>query len=123
MGTYTLGIVGESHYQDAIRRCRQGDRVVLKREPENPYDANAVAVLRESGECLGYLKREHAEWMAEVLDKGRQVQAKITLLTGGTRDKPSRGVVIDVDTTPGTTAQPAQKTGTGSFFRSLFGRG
>ncbi len=100
MGTYTLGIVGESHYQDAVRRCREGDRVLLKREPDNPHDANAVAVLRESGEQIGHLSRDHAEWVAEVMDKGRQVEAKITRITGGTRGKPNRGVVIDVDTTP-----------------------
>ena len=100
MGTYTLGIVGESHYQDAIRRCRQGDRVVLKREPENPYDENAVAVLRENGEQIGHLSRDHAEWVARVIDEGKKVEAKIKRILGGTRDKPTRGVVIDVDTTP-----------------------
>lgn len=100
MGTYTLNVVGESYRQDAIRRCREGHRVVLKREPENPHDANAVAVLRENGEQIGYLSRDNAEWVAEVMDKGKQVEAKIKRITGGTRDKPSRGVVIEVDTAP-----------------------
>jgi len=120
MGTYTLGIVGESHYQDAIRRCRQGDRVILKREPENPYDENAVAVLREDGETIGYLARDHAVWVAERMDEGRQVEAKIKLLTGGTRDKPTRGVIIDVDTTPLRTEKLQAETG--GFWKSLFGR-
>jgi len=121
MGTYTLGIVGESHYQDAIRRCRQGDRVILKREPENPHDENAVAVLRENGEQIGYLSRDHAEWVADVMDKGKEVKAKIALLTGGKRDKPTRGVVIDVDTTPLRTEKLQAETS--GFWKSLFGRG
>jgi single-stranded-DNA-specific exonuclease len=121
MGTYALGIVGESYRQDAIRHCRQGDRVILRREPENPHDANAVAVLREDGEQIGYLSRDHAVWVAERMDKGRQVEAKIKLLTGGTKDKPTRGVVIEVDTTPPKTEKPQAETG--GFWKGLFGRG
>jgi single-stranded-DNA-specific exonuclease len=104
MGTYTVHVVGESHYQDAVRRCRKGDRLVLKREPENPYDKNAVAVLRENGDLIGYLARDNAEWVARVMDGGKRVEAKVKRIIGGTRDKPSRGVVIDVDTTPGAQA-------------------
>jgi len=120
MGTYTLSIVGESHYQDAIRRCRQGGRVILKREPENPYDENAVAVLREDGEKIGYLTRDNAVWVAEIMDEARQVEAKIERITGGTKDKPTRGVVIDVDTTPLRTEKPQAEAG--GFWKSLFGR-
>ena len=121
MGTYTLSIVGESHYQGAIWHCRKGDRVILQREPENPHDENAVAVLREDGEQIGYLSRDNAEWVAERMDKGRQVEAKIKLLIGGTKDKPTRGVVIEVDTTPPKTEKPQAETG--GFWKGLFGRG
>ena len=121
MGTYTLSIMGESHYQDAIWHCRKGDRVILIREPKNPHDENAVAVFREDGEQIGYLPRDNAEWVARVIDGGKKVEAKIEWITGGTRDKPFRGVVIDVDTTPG--YQGTEKAETGGFWKSLFGRG
>jgi len=121
MGTYTLSIVGESHYQDAIRRCRQGDRVILKREPENPHDEKAVAVLREDGETIGYLSRDNAVWVARVMDEGKQVEAKIKRILGGTTDKPTPGVVIDVDTTPLKTEKPQAETK--GFWKGLFGRG
>jgi len=122
MGTYTLSIVGESHYQDAIRPCRQGDRVILKREPENPHDENAVAVFRENGEQIGYLSRDHAEWVARVIDEGKEVEAKIKRILGGTRDKPTRGVVIDVDTTPHSRQTEKLQAETTGFWKSLFGR-
>lgn len=123
MGTYTVHVVGESRYQDAVRRCRQGDRVILKREPENPYDENAVAVLRENGEQIGYLSRDHAEWVADVMDKGKEVKARISRITGGTRDKPTRGVVIDVDTTPHRGETEKVQAETRGFWKGLFGRG
>jgi single-stranded-DNA-specific exonuclease len=120
MGTYTLHVVGESHYEDAVKRCRPGDRLILKREPENPYDKNAVAVLGENGEQIGYLGRDNAEWVARLMDEGKSLEARVKWVTGGTRDKPSRGVVIDVDTTP---RCRAEKVETGGFWKSLFGRG
>ena len=39
----------------AIRECSVMEQLDLQHEPENPYDPNAVAVLRKSGEQLGYL--------------------------------------------------------------------
>lgn len=60
--------VGVSHYQEPLRRVsgaplegpvRHQVRVDLASEPENPHDANAVAV-RLDGELVGYLSREDA---------------------------------------------------------------
>jgi hypothetical protein len=50
-----VGVVGESHYQDALQRAmrsRPGEAkpvfmAALVREPQNAYDANAVAVVIE----------------------------------------------------------------------------
>lgn len=96
MTSYTCNLAGESHRQDVIRRCHEGERVILKREPDNEYDGNAVAVFRLNGDHIAYLSRENAEWVARVMDEGRQLDAKIKWITGGTRDKPSRGVLIDI---------------------------
>jgi hypothetical protein len=49
-------VVGISNYQQTAARCNVGDRVEIKREPENPYDENAYIIL-VGGECLGYLPR------------------------------------------------------------------
>jgi hypothetical protein len=99
MGVYTLNIVGESFRQKEIKLCREGEGLILKREPDNKYDRNAVAVLRENGGRIGYLSRDDAEWIGRIMDEGGRVDAKIKWITGGKRDKPSYGVVIYVNTT------------------------
>jgi hypothetical protein len=98
MGVYTLNIVGES-FKKEIKLCREGEGLILKREPDNKYDRNAVAVLRENGGPIGYLSRDDAEWIGRIMDEGGRVDAKIKRITGGERDKPSYGVVIYVNTT------------------------
>ena len=101
MGVYTLNIVGESYRQEEIKRCQEGELLVLKREPNNKYDPNAVAVLRENGKQIRYISRDDAVWVARIMVDGDEVTARIRMITGGTIDKPSYGVVIDINTTPG----------------------
>ena len=66
-------IVGESHYQDALRKIvrRRGAPPLhctadLVFEPANPHDANAVMV-RIEGLKVGYLTREDAVQYGEAL--------------------------------------------------------
>ena len=75
---FDLDVVGESNYKDAIEdaegmaeRDERGNRsvkVALQREPDNPYDINAVSVLSPLGEVMGYLSRADAEEYAPRLD-------------------------------------------------------
>jgi HIRAN domain len=82
-GAFDAEVKGESHYQDAIRACAAGAdlevtsddacscefSVRLIREPQNAYDANAVAVRSVADETLGYLPREVARECAQILDR------------------------------------------------------
>lgn len=43
--------------QESIMWMWLGERVWLKREPDNRFDRNASAVLRQSGGCIGYMDR------------------------------------------------------------------
>ena len=67
-GTYSVEIVGESHYQEAIeaicgRRTEESAdlivQAVLVHEDENPYDSQAIRVDIQ-GHTVGYLSRENA---------------------------------------------------------------
>jgi hypothetical protein len=82
-GAYAVDVAGESHYQEAIgecvaagpmeitsdSRCSCEFNVRLVREPDNQYDANAVAVRSSTGQTLGHLPRAAAGEFAPVLDR------------------------------------------------------
>jgi hypothetical protein len=94
-----LHIVGEASYAKQVRAAhrRYGDRdfeIVLRADPHNPYDSNAVAVLVDS-EIVGYLARATAvDWQPAILaaeSEGFVVKGTACIL-GGTSDKPNLGV-------------------------------
>lgn len=66
-----------SSRQAELGRCREGDPVLLRREPDNPADLMAVAVYTERDVRVGYLRRAHAEWIAPIIDAGTRVTASI----------------------------------------------
>jgi HIRAN domain len=86
--------------QEIIARCRVGDRLTLKPEPGNRFDPHAVAVLTAAGEQIGYLKRERAAELAEFFSLHEAIPAVITEVTGGTPEKPTRGVNIEAEIPP-----------------------
>ena len=52
-------------------RCVRADPVLLERERDNPYDANAIQVLLADGRPLGYVARDAARGLAGHLDDDR----------------------------------------------------
>jgi len=52
----------------STRRLRVADTVDLEREPENPFDANAIRVRLVDGAEVGYVAREAARELAAHLD-------------------------------------------------------
>jgi hypothetical protein len=91
--TYPVGIVGEASYQASIRRCSEGQRVHILHEPDNPHDPEALAVVTDAGETIGYIARDC--WLQDALhEEGRGCEASIKeIATSGAK---KLGVVIDV---------------------------
>lgn len=96
--------VGESYRQDALRYLRQyaspEGRIpaLLVREPNNQHDANAVAIVIY-GYQVGYLKRDDAADMADMLDELAEDGQFLVVpgcFQGGTTEKPSLGIVVEV---------------------------
>ncbi|MEO8626579.1 MAG: HIRAN domain-containing protein [Betaproteobacteria bacterium] len=56
-----------------------GDALTLVREPDNPYDTNAVSV-EWNGHKLGYMPRKENEAVARQIDRANRLQARITKL-------------------------------------------
>ena len=96
-------VVGESHYQDAIKAALDANgRTQLAqvvREPKNKHDRNAVAV-RLGGQTVGYLPRDEAVDFHGVLAQlGGTATARATV-TGGWDQWSSFGVVLHCDPEP-----------------------
>ncbi len=65
LGAFDAEIVGIRHYAGKIEldgtfRCR--------REPGNEYDKNAIKIINEEGEQIGYLDRQTAKVLAPYMD-------------------------------------------------------
>ena len=91
--------MGVSNYADAVEQCIAGQRVVLRRDPDNAYDKNAIEVL-VSGRRIGFISRDEAETLAPAMDMGDKVEAVIDQITGGTYSKPNIGILLKITLTP-----------------------
>ena len=77
-----------------LARCKPNLPLALVREPNNPESGWAIKVMTTDGYQLGYIPDDVAATLAADMDRGREVSAAITSLTGGTSDKPTRGANI-----------------------------
>ena len=82
------------HYdgREAWSELRVGAPLALAREPDNPYDANAVRV-EWQGRKLGYVPRRDNAAVARQLDRGTALEARIAAL----RQNRNRTVRIELD--------------------------
>jgi hypothetical protein len=82
------------HYdgQAAWPELRVGAPLALAREPDNPYDANAVRV-EWQGRKLGYVPRRDNAAVARHLDRGTALEARIAAL----RQNRNRTVRIELE--------------------------
>jgi hypothetical protein len=107
-GRYCFGIVGEASYQPALRRISGGRRargedvefeVLVHREPENPYDPNAVCVTVNGVGTVGYFRRDEAaraqRALANLEAEGQLLVCPAFLIGGEGRKY--LGVLLDLD--------------------------
>lgn len=76
-------------------QLRPGDVLDLRREPQNPYDGNAVAVDRR-GHHLGYLPARENASLATMLDNGLPLEARIDTLNADAPPWEMCGVVVEL---------------------------
>jgi hypothetical protein len=67
--------------QNILKRCHTGEKLNLIHYPV-PQDHNAVKVLRQNGEQIGWLNSILAAEIAPRLDRGSRVDAVISAITG-----------------------------------------
>lgn len=108
-GSFDVHIVGEGRRQPQIRRvARAAERnkrgyleftAILRREPHNRYDPNAIAVYGPDGRTqLGYISAEDAEFWADAVSsieaQGQVITCRAIIIG---ENKPNFGVVLDLD--------------------------
>lgn len=77
-------VAGVRHYfscngnncQDAVPLTR-GDEIILKREPDNVYDENAVQMFDVDGHLLGYIPRYFSEGVSQMLENNKKVTCHV----------------------------------------------
>lgn len=100
MGVYNIHLAGESfgNRQNHISGAWEGQKVFLVREPKNKFDKYAVLITLSDGRDLGYIGKDNSEWVAEIIDNERPIEAKIKGIIGGYEDKESLGIILEIYT-------------------------
>ena len=95
--TRVVGVSFEGR-QAVVAQLDVGEECLLIRDPHNPYDRNAVKIVRQNGQQFGFLDRDLAAMVAAKLDHyGRPVKAIVTSLTGGYYVDSNLGVIVQFD--------------------------
>ena len=62
--------------QQIISELTQGEQVIIRREPTNKFDTNAIMILSNNGQ-IGYIGKDYATILAPMMDAGTQFDAKV----------------------------------------------
>ena len=80
-GTLNTKVVGIQYYTGY---ATEGEFVIVRREPSNPYDSNAIRVENVQRDQIGHLPRQMAAKLASYIDRGKiLVEGSLTGRKGG----------------------------------------
>jgi hypothetical protein len=96
--TKVVGVTFEGRQGTIATINEMVDRLIAIREPENPYDENAIAVYVEkmNGErkSVGYINRGLAAQLAPEIDEGKELIIHDYFLTGAREQGISLGIIF-----------------------------
>ena len=74
-------VAGTTHLEDksVLERIGIGDRLSLRRE-DNKFDDNAIIIMTEGGQKLGYIPEKDNIIFARLMDAGKMLMAKISAI-------------------------------------------
>ncbi len=78
-GFFVIPIVGIQHAKGS-ESLKYGTWAKAAREPDNPYDANAIRVDTVNGLKIGYVPRQHAKTIKRVFDDLEGIQVECMIL-------------------------------------------
>jgi hypothetical protein len=88
-------LAGVSNYQPAIRKFLRYHPIKMIREPENPYDKNAIMVTG-NGNLMGYIPAKIAKDMAPMMDAGLIEKPKFVCATVSKKHT-NQGIIIKIE--------------------------
>lgn len=94
--------------QSVVTRLTEGTPLRLVREPDNPYDTNAIALMDPIGDQVGFFNRRLAAALASEVDAGVSYSVTVTEVTGGEEER-SRGVNVLVQRSDGASGESADE--------------
>ena len=74
-------VAGTTHQKDIEARTAEvqpGTILDFRREPENKYDGDAIMVLNQKGERIGFVPRKDNPILAKLMDAGKLLYGKVT---------------------------------------------
>lgn len=74
--TYVAGTTKIDRISETDKRLSMGDRLRLLREPDHMDDPQAILILTESGDKLGYVPRQDNVILARLMDAGNNSTLK-----------------------------------------------
>ena len=90
--TYVAGTSHVEGIEELEPHLQIGDRMAFFREPENPYDAQAIVIKTTDGVKIGYVPRQDNVIFARLMDAGKLLFGKIT-----EKEKKGKWVRISID--------------------------
>lgn len=81
--TYVAGTGYVPGVGDLVSSMNAGERLILRREPDNPHDRMAILVLTVSGTKVGYIPRRDNTVIARLMDAGKAIYAVVTAVGPG----------------------------------------
>jgi len=73
-----------SSRQNYISKMKLNDNIIIEKEPDNPYDSNAIKVLYGDGLQIGYLPMNKSELITSYINMGYKVSVSLVSINGGT---------------------------------------
>ncbi len=97
--TRVVGVTYEGR-QDVLKEINEMvDHLIARREPDNPYDPNAIAiyVIKHNGteRSIGYINRGLAQQLSPHIDAGKDLIIHDYFLTGSASDGMNMGVIFE----------------------------
>ena len=90
-------VAGFRHYkgEEIWKKLEPGRSLDLKREPGNQFDYDAVEIYHEK-EKIGYIPRSDNMVIAQLMDKGVDVKARISGITDSGSPNQRVGVAVEL---------------------------